>query len=197
MPISVAPSTASSPTLSAWCARPSRRARARCTITSFQMPAASTYFWLTPAAACAEVPAHPSATPGRERVVSATQLDADRYAGKIESLAQTVAEIAQVGLRQSLGARAEGDESGRPRRGLRHEADFRAAPVGGRRRMSLEGFAKPAVEVAGGHAPVPDLIAAHHLTHEPIEATPRKRGDGDKGHTRNLRQLLRNRVAQL
>src|SRR5262249_43223574 len=69
-------------------------------------------------------PRHQSTAPWRERVVAATQLDADGDARKIESLAQAIGEIAQVGLRQSLRTRAEGDEGGRPRRSLRHEADF-------------------------------------------------------------------------
>ena len=51
---SAAPSTASSPTSSGSCARPSRRARAPCTTTSSPTPAASTCSWPTPAAACAE-----------------------------------------------------------------------------------------------------------------------------------------------
>ena len=52
---SAAPSIASSPTSSGWCARPSRRARAPCTTTSSPTPAASTCSSPTPAAACAEL----------------------------------------------------------------------------------------------------------------------------------------------
>src|SRR6516225_788189 len=131
-----------------------------------------------------------SAAPRGERVVAATQLDADRHARQVEGLAQTIGEIAQVGPRQRLRARAEGNEGGRPRRGLRHKPDLHAAPLGGRRRMPRQCFAEPAVEVPRWHPAVPDLVAADHLAHEPLEAEAGKGRNGNEGDTRNLRELL-------
>ena len=49
----------------------------------------------------------PSGAPAREWVVAFAQLEADRHARQVEGGAQAVDEIAQVGLGQGFGARAE------------------------------------------------------------------------------------------
>src|SRR5687767_10901319 len=82
----------------------------------------------------------------------------DRNARETKNVAQTVDQIARVGLGQILSVRAKDHKGGRPGVRLRHVTNLDAAPAWGRRRMALDHFLKPAVERGCGDAPVPERI---------------------------------------
>src|SRR5215207_11645041 len=98
-----------------------------------------------------------------------TQNDSERGAAKAESFTQAVYQIANIGLRQFPGVRAEDDESRRPGIRLRHVAQLDAAAAGCGRRMALDHLRKPAVERGGRDAPVPDVISRQYGLHQAIE----------------------------
>src|SRR4051794_41333466 len=78
-----------------------------------------------------------------ERVGLFAQRDPHRRAGELEILAQRIHEIAQIGLRHGVGARAEQDETRRTRLGLGDVVQLQpAARYGGER----EGFVCPLLE---------------------------------------------------
>src|ERR1051325_889458 len=62
----------------------------------------------------------PPLRPARERVLLLAQRDADRHAGQVEAVAQSVGEVAQIGVRYRIGAGAEEHETRRPRLRLGH-----------------------------------------------------------------------------
>src|SRR6202012_2798915 len=87
-----------------------------------------------------------------KRILRPPQLKANRGAGQLEGVAETVHQIAGIVLRRLLGAGAEDDEGGRATLCLRHVAQFQAPAADQRRLVSLEGVLEPAVQLAGGDA---------------------------------------------
>src|SRR6185312_11470181 len=93
--------------------------------------------------------------PPRERILLLAQRQADRRTGQVERLAQTVNEIALVGVRHRVGAGAEQDEARRPALGLGDVVELETAAGDGRRRVRRGCVLEPTIERGGGNALVP------------------------------------------
>ena len=69
-----------------------------------------------------------------------------RRARQVEGLAQRIGEIAQIGLRDGVGARAEQHEARRPRLGLRDVVQLQPPARYRRRRIGRDRLLEPAIE---------------------------------------------------
>ena len=107
-----------------------------------------------------------------ERIVRGTQGKPDRHARHVEGFAQAVDEIAHIGLRHRIGARAGNDEARRARLYLRHVLDLEATARDCRRRLMRDDARQPAVETAGRYAAVPDFMGLDDILHELVDTLP-------------------------
>src|SRR5690606_184454 len=98
--------------------------------------------------------------------------NADGNAGQIEGFAQSVYQIAYIGLRQGAGARAEEHEARRARLRLSHITQLDASAGDRRRRILLGRRLQEAIEPGCRNAPVPDFMTRFDGVEELVEPLP-------------------------
>jgi hypothetical protein len=114
----------------------------------------------------------------------------DRRARQFEHLAQGVGEVAKVGLRHGVGARAEQHEARRPRLGLRYIIQLQPPARYRRRRVGIDGLLEPAIERRGRHPLVPDRVGPLDRAHQPIDPLAHEAGYRNHRHAPDLRQQM-------
>src|SRR5918992_2396638 len=96
--------------------------------------------------------------PFGKRILFFTQRESDRRTRQVESITQSVDEVAPVSIRQGICAGAEQNEGRRPSLWLSDVIKLQPTPGYCWRRMLRQSVAEPAIERGGGDAFVPDRV---------------------------------------